>query len=142
MNIREGMEAAEVLLFIGLTGSLVLSASVFFFILCVDWVDWFFGMRLEGLPAGIYLLLKIAGAVVIMYLMVHYPKYRRESVLMVFSYYGLLCLDALVTLWKNPQNERDYPLMMLGFFCLSVLLLVIHGTLSLTGSEDQRDADA
>jgi ssRNA-specific RNase YbeY (16S rRNA maturation enzyme) len=31
---------------------------------------------------------------------------------------------------------------MLGFFCLPVLLLVIHGTISLTGTDDQDKDDA
>jgi|WetSurMetagenome_2_1015567.scaffolds.fasta_scaffold01517_3 hypothetical protein len=140
MITRDIMEATEVLLFIGLIGSLVLSASVFVFIFCVDWVDWFFGMKLAGLPAGIYLFLKIAGAMVILYLMVHYPRYRKQSVLMVFSYFGFLCLDAIVTLQKNPQGDRDYPLMMIVLFFISVLLLVVHGTLSLTREGAREDA--
>ena len=140
MDTRDILKAAEVLLFIGLIGSLVLSVSIFVFIFCVDWVDGFFGMKLEGLPAGIYLFLKIAGAMVILYLMVHYPRYRRQGVLLVFSYYGLLCFDALVTLWKIPQGDRDYPLMMVVLFFLSVLLLVVHGTISMTGTGAPEDA--
>jgi hypothetical protein len=91
-------------------------------------------MKLEGLPAGVYLFGKMAGAIVILYLMVHYPRYRRQSVLLVFSYYGLLCIDAVVTLQKNPQNDGDYPLMMVVLFFLSVLLLIVHGTISMTGA--------
>jgi len=140
MNTSDIMKAAEVLLFIALIGSLVLCAFIFFFIFCVDWVDWFFGMKLEGLPAGVFLFAKIAGAMVIIYLMVHYPRYRRQSVLLVFSYYGLFCIDALVTLQKNPQGDRDYPFMMTALFCLSVLLLVIHGTLSMTGKGAREEA--
>lgn len=139
MDPRNIMKAAEVLLFIGLIGSLVISAFVFFFVFCVHWVDWFFGMKLEGLPAGIYLFAKIAGAIVILYLMVHYPRYRRQSVLLVFSYYGVLCIDALVTLGKIPRGDRDYPLMMTVLFFLSVLLLVVHGTLSLTVADTREE---
>ena len=109
MNTRDIMKSAEVLLFICLIGSLVLSAFIFFFVFCIDWEDWFFGMKLEGLPAGIYLFAKMAGAMVILYLMVHYPRYRRQSVLLVFSYYGFLCLDALVTLRKNPAGRQGLP---------------------------------
>ncbi len=132
MITRDIMKAAEALLFAGLIGSLVLSAFVFFFVFCIEWVDWFFGMRLEGLTAGIYLFLKMAGAVVILYVMAHYPRYRRQGVLLVSGYYAILFFDAVVTLMKNPQGTRDYPFMMLVFFFISVLLLVIHGTLSLT----------
>jgi hypothetical protein len=97
-------------------------------------------MKLEGLPAGIYIFLKIAGAMVILYLMVHYPRYRRQSVLQVFSYYGILCSDALVTIWRNPQGDTDYPFMMTALFFISVLLLVVHGTLSLEGAGAREEA--
>jgi hypothetical protein len=142
MNTSDIMKGAEALLFIGLIGSLVLSASIFVFIFCIDWVDWFFGMKMEGLPAGIYLFLKIAGALVILYLMVHYPRYRRQSVLLVFSYYGLLCIDALVTLWKIPQGDRDYPLMMVVLFFITAFLLVVHGTISMTGTGAREEPGA
>jgi hypothetical protein len=125
------MEAAEILLFVCLIGALVLSAFVFFFVFCINWEDWFFGIKLDGLPAGIWLFGKMASAVVIMYLMAHYPKYRRWSVLSVFAYYGFLCLDSFVTIRRNTQGW-DYPVMMASLFFLSVLLLVVHGTLSLT----------
>jgi hypothetical protein len=141
MNTRDIMEVAEVLLFICLIGSLAVSAFIFFFIFCVDWVDWFFGMKLEGLPAGIYLFFKMAGAIVIIYLMAHHPRYRRQSVLLVFLYYGFLCLDSLITLQKNQQGSRDYPLMMLVLFFISVLLLVVHGTLALTETGDHKNAE-
>jgi len=132
MSIKNILESAEAFLFICLIFALVLSAFSFFFVFCIDWVDGFFGMNLKGLPAGIYLFFKMAGAIGIICLMAHYPRYRRQSVLLVFFYYGLLCLDALVTL-KNSQGSRDYPLMMLVLFFISVLLFVVHGTLSLTG---------
>lgn len=140
MNTRDIMESAEAFLFVCLIFFLVLSVFIFFFVFCIDWVDWFYGMNLEGLPAGIYLFFKMAGAIGIIYLMAHYPRYRRQSVLLVFLYYGFLCLDALITLQKNSQGSRDYPLMMLVLFFISVLLLVVHGTLSLTGAGDRKEA--
>jgi hypothetical protein len=140
MIARDIMEGAEVILFICLTGSLVISAFIFFFVFCVDWVDWLFGMKLVGMPAGIYLFAKMTGAVAIIYLMAQYPRYRRQGVLLAFLYYGLLCLDALVTLMKIPQSDRDYPLMMLVLFFISVLLLVVHGTLSLTRGPIMEDS--
>jgi hypothetical protein len=140
MNTRDIMESAEAFLFVCLIFFLVLSVFIFFFVFCIDWVDWFYGMNLEGLPAGIYLFFKMAGAIGIICLMAHYPRYRRQSVLLVFLYYGFLCFDALITLQKNSQGSRDYPLMMLVLFFISVLLLVVHGTLSLTGAGDRKEA--
>ncbi len=124
MNGKSIMESAEVLLFIYLIFGLALSAFTFFFVFCITWEDWFFSIQLDGLPAGIYLFTKMAVAVVIIYLMAHYPRYRKQSVLAVFGYYGFLCLDSLITLQKNLQGSRDYPLMMscgssFRFFCLS-----------------------
>ena len=140
MNPRDIMRTAEPFLFVCLIVSLLISAFVFFFVFCVDWVDWFFGMRLVGLPAGIYLFLKMTGAVAIICLMVHYPRYRRQSVLAVFLYYTLLFPDAIVTFWQYPAGDRDYPFFMVVAFCLAVLLLAIHGTLSQTGEIAQEES--
>jgi hypothetical protein len=132
MNVKSIMETAEVLLFVCLTGALALTAFVFFFVFCINWEDWFFGIKLDGLPAGIWLFGKMASAVGIIYLMAHYPKYRRWSVHSVFAYYGFLFLDSFVTIQKNTQG-RDYPVMMASLFFLSVLLLVVHGTITMRG---------
>ena len=139
MNVKSMMETAEVLLFVCLIGALALSAFVFFFVFCINWEDWFFGTKLDGLPAGIWLFAKMAGALVIICLVVHYPKYRRLSVLSVFCYYGFLCLDSFVTVQKNTQG-RDYPVLMAALFFIAVLLLIVHGTISLTDPGDPDDA--
>lgn len=140
MNTGNIMETAETLLFICLIFALVLSAFVFFFVFCITWEDWFFGTKLDGLPAGLCLFAKMAGAVAIVYLMAHYPRYRRQSVLAVFGYYGFLCLDSFVTIQKNSQG-RDYPVMMAALFFISILLLSVHGTLVLTGTGDRAETE-
>jgi hypothetical protein len=139
MKVKSIMETAEVLLFVCLTGALVLSAFVFFFVFCINWEDWFFGIKLDGLPAGVWLFTKMAAAGGIIYLMAHYPKYRRWSVLSVFLYYGFLCLDSFVTIQKNTQG-RDFPILMASLFFLSAILLAVHGTISLTDSGNPDDA--
>jgi hypothetical protein len=139
MNTRDIMKGAEMLLFICLIFALVLSAFIFFFVFCINWEDWFFGIKLDGLPAGISLFGKMAGAVAIIWLMAHYPRYLTQSVLAVFGYYGFLCLDSFVTIQKNTQG-RDYPILMAALFFIAALLLVIHGTLSLTGTGGHEDA--
>jgi len=110
MNIKKIMESAEVFLFICLIFALVLSAFIFLFVFCINGEDWFFGIKLDGMPARISLFGKMAGALVIVYLMAPYPRYRRLSVPAVSRYYGFLCLDSFVTIQKNTQG-RDYPVM-------------------------------
>jgi hypothetical protein len=132
MNTRDILESAETLLFICLIFALVLSAFVFFFVFCINWEDWFFGTKLDGLPAGIYLFVKMAGAGGTVYLMAHHPRYRRQSILAVFGYYGFLCLDSFVTVKKNTQG-RDYPVMMASLFFLAILLLIVHGAITMRG---------
>jgi hypothetical protein len=132
MNTKNIMESAEAFLFIFLIVALALSAFIFFLVFCISWEDWFFGMKLDGLPAGLWLFAKMAGAIAIMYLMAHYPRYRRQSVLAVSGYYGILCLDSFVTIQKNTEG-RDYPVLMAALFFMAVLLLIVHGTSTLRG---------
>jgi hypothetical protein len=141
MNTRKVLEFLESLLFACLILVLVLSAFIFFFVFCINWEDWFFGMKLDGLPAGAWLFAKLAGAVAIIFLMAHYPRWRRQSVLAVFWYFGILCLDSLVTVRQNTQG-RDYPVLMAALFSLAVLLLIVHGSLALTGPGEPDSPDA
>jgi hypothetical protein len=140
MDVKNTMKAAEASLFVILIIAFVLSAFIFFFVFCINWEDWFFGTKLDGLPAGLWLFAKMADAVSITYLMAHYPRFRRQSVLAVFGYYGLLCIDSFVTIQKNTQ-ARDYPVMMAALFFIAVLLLIIHGTLTLTGTGNRDEAE-
>ena len=139
VNTKKILESAEALLFIFLIVALALTAFVFFFVFCINWEDWFFGIKLDGLPAGLWLFAKMAGAVVILCLMAYYPRYRRQSVLLVFGYYGLLCLDSLVTIQKNTQG-RDYPVLMAALFVIAVLLLIVHGMITMRGESVTGDA--
>ena len=122
------------LLFVCLIILLALSAFIFFFVFCINWEDWFFGIKLDGLPAGIWLLAKMAGAVILVLLMAHYQKNRRAGAIGVFAYYGFLCLDSVVTVRKN-SHDTDYPQLMVALFFLALLLLIVHGTLSVTCPE-------
>ena len=140
MNIKSIMESAEVFLFICLIFALVLSAFIFFVVFCTNGEDWFFEIKLDGMPPGISLFGKMAGAVVIVYLMAHHPRYRRLSIPAVSGYYGFLCLDSFVTIRKNTQG-RDYPVTMAVLSLVPVLLLIIHGTLTLTETGDHTNAE-
>ncbi|OPX64067.1 MULTISPECIES: hypothetical protein [unclassified Methanoregula] len=139
MNTKRILETAETLLFVVLILLLVMSAFIWFFVFCIDWEDWFFGVKLDGLPAGMYLSAKTAGAIIIIYSMAHYPKYRRQSVISVFAFYGFLCLDSIGTLLRNP-HDTDYPQLMTGLFCLAMLLFIVHGTLSLIQPQDSDES--
>ncbi|MDD5188546.1 MAG: hypothetical protein PHF57_10115 [Methanoregula sp.] len=48
---------------------LSLLAAGFLFAFIINWEDWFFGIKLDGLPAGIYLFSKAVVAALLAYLL-------------------------------------------------------------------------
>jgi len=51
---------------------LTLLAAGFLFAFIINWEDWFFGIKLDGLPAGIYLFSKAVVAALLAYLLLKY----------------------------------------------------------------------
>jgi asparagine N-glycosylation enzyme membrane subunit Stt3 len=133
MNRKMILEGAEALLAVCVCITLFLSACVFLIAFAIGWEDRFFGMALEGLPAGAFLLAKTAGALIVLYFLAHYPRYRNRAVPAAFLYYTFLSADAVVTLREYPRGSGDYAFFVLVMSCLSLLLLLIHGSLALHG---------
>ena len=57
-----------------LTLFLFLSALGFYFAFIINWEDWFFGIKLDGWPAGVYLIVKAITASLLVVLLLKYPR--------------------------------------------------------------------
>jgi hypothetical protein len=131
MNIKDIMKSAEVLLTFCLCLTLPLSAFVFFFVFCINWEDWFFGIKLDGLPAGLFLFAKMAGAVAITWILAQYPRHQKRGIYAVLGYCGFLFFDTTGAILKNRQADESYAILVTVMFCMAVLLFVIHTSITM-----------
>jgi hypothetical protein len=137
MNMREYLRTAESFLIVGFVLIFICTALVFLFLFAIDWKDWFLGIQIDGLPAGILLFAKVIAAVVIIYLMAQYPRNILRGILACFGYWGFLFIDSAITLQKTHMGGDSSPIIPGVFFFVSILLLILHISITLYGTGEE-----
>jgi hypothetical protein len=125
-----------------LVAILALSFLMFTFVFIINWEDWFFGTRLAGPLAGVYLFAKAAVAFILTFLLVQYPRYRTAGTVTAVAYFGFLFLDSSVTIRQNTAGQQPFSALFALFLAIPVLLLILTLVTGKPGSgcdADQRD---
>jgi len=105
-----------------LVGVLSLMTAGFLFIFIINWEDWFFGIKLDGFPAGSYLLIKAVLAIIIIGIILHYWDDIRYTAIPAFCYMGLIFFDSAWTIQKNSDGRMLFS-PVLGIFLVIPLVL-------------------
>jgi hypothetical protein len=105
---------------------LLLSALAFLFVFTINWEDWFFGMKLDGLPAGLYLFAKGGIAAGLFFAMVKYPGHVLAVTALATIYYGYLLADSSVIV--QARTGGFFSPLLLAMFLVAAASLVIHVT--------------
>ncbi|WAI01071.1 hypothetical protein [Methanogenium organophilum] len=107
-----------------LVAILLLSFLIFIFVFTINWEAYFFGVKLNGAPAGMYLLLQgmIAGSLA--FLLIKYRRYTLAVAVLAVIYFGYTFVDSAVTIQTLTDNL--YSPLLLVLFIISLLFLIIH----------------
>jgi len=124
METKEILKNGETLLKYGLSVILLLSFLIFIFVFMINWEAYFFGVKLNGPPAGMYLLLEgmIAGSLA--FFLIKYRQYTLGVAALTAFYYGYLFVDSAVTV--QTLTDDLYSPLLLVLFIISLLFLIIH----------------
>jgi hypothetical protein len=125
-----------------LVAILALSFLMFTFVFIINWEDWFFGTRLAGPLAGVYLFAKAVVAFTLIFLREQYPRYRIAGTVAAVAYFGSLFLDSSVTIRQNTAGQQPFSALFAMFLAIPVLLLILTLVTGKPGSgfdADQRD---
>lgn len=112
---------------------LILVATTFSFVFIINWEDWLFGIKLDGLPAGISLFAKAGTAFILAALFIQLPKYKEWLSLLSIAYFGFLLVDSATTIRKNTAGKESFSILLLLFFLVPVLYLIVHILASRSG---------
>lgn len=104
--------------------ALLLAAPAFFFVGVINAEDWFFGTKLDGPPALLYLLIKALGASALAYSIIRHPRLIRPAGVMTAAYFGYLFMDSTVTIRTTTGGARPFSEVLLVLFALSLLFVV------------------
>ena len=124
MEIKRIIEFFDTVLKYGLIILLILAFLVFIFVFTINWEDWFFGIKLDGMSAGLYLLIKAVSAGSLAYLLVKYPRYTLAITGIAIFYFGYLLVDSAVTI-RQLTGGLFSPLL-LFFFVVPVAFLIVR----------------
>ena len=116
---------ASNLLGIYLVVFLTLVAVSSLFVFTINWEDWFFGIKLDGWPAGIYLFLKAAVAALLIFFLVKDEKNRiLWSALSIF-FFAFVFILPVFSRQRNLITGLGWTIFWIEF----VLLIVIPALL-------------
>lgn len=127
MEIKQVLKNIDELLKCALIAILLLSFLINIFVFIINWEAYFFGVKLNGTPAGLYLFLKGISAGLLAFLLI---KYRRDTiavaVIAVFAvlYFGYTFVDSAVTIQTLTDNL--YSPLLLVLFIISLVFLIVQ----------------
>jgi hypothetical protein len=139
MGLKQTFKSLDTIFFWGLFAILVLSALMHALVFIINWEDWFFGIKLAGLSAGMYLLAKSVSAIVLAFSLVQFPKYKKLITFMAVAYYGFILYSSAVTIQKNTNGQQSFSNVLAILFLIPVLYFIITILASRldTGKEDE-----
>nr|WP_321351597.1 hypothetical protein [uncultured Methanoregula sp.] len=114
-----------------LLGILSLMTAAFLFVFIINWEDWFFGTKLAGLPAGMYLFAKAALAIIIIYLILRYPQEIKYTAIPALCFLCWIFLDSSWTFQKTSGGRMLFS-PVLGIFFVVPLVLYCSWVLAAT----------
>ena len=125
MTLQKILESVDTILEYCLQATLILYAAAFLFGFSLNWEDWFFGTKIEGLPAGISLGAKGFAALALVLLVFLYPRYIRGFALVSIVYLGLLFIDSAFTIRRLTTASPLYNVQIV-FLLIPVAFIIVR----------------
>lgn len=106
-------------------GLLIITTLLYLFVFIINWEDWVFGVKLDGLPAGLALLARALGAGVLAGLFWKYPRHARAVAALAVLYFGFLFADSAVTIQILTGGQSLFSPLLALLLSIPMLYLVV-----------------
>ncbi|MDD1689442.1 MAG: hypothetical protein LUQ66_02155 [Methanoregula sp.] len=126
MMHKQVIQSIDTLLKCCVLGILALATLTYLVVFILNWEDWFFTIKLDGLPAGLFLLAKALGAGALAGLIVQYPKRTTLFAGLGVMYFGYLFLNSAFTIQKNTGGRSLFSPLLAGFLIIAVAYVVFR----------------
>ncbi len=113
--------------------ALVASGTLFVFI--INWEDWFFGIKLDGLPAGLYLFSKVVVAALLAYVLVKNKNTRILWSIISILFFAFVFILPVFTNQRNLHSELGWMIFWIKLvimIIIPVILLIMYVIMSRT----------
>lgn len=109
-----------------LLGIFLFTSVSFFFLFVINWETWFFGIKLDGFPAGILLFIKFLIPAILSFIIVRYPEKIMVIAMVSLVFFGIFFIDSSVTIQKNTSGKEFFGI-------IPVLLVLIPAIILISG---------
>ncbi len=117
MKKKDASDLLSIYLVLFLT--LIAGSSLFMFI--INWEDWFFGIKLDGWPAGLYLFLKVVVAALLAYLLLNHEKKRILWSILSIVFFAFVFILPVFSSQRDMRSELGWMI----FWIECVIMLII-----------------
>jgi hypothetical protein len=125
MRSKSACESLSYLLRYLVLGLLIITTLLYLFVFLINWEDWVFGVKLDGLPAGLALLARALSAGVLAGLFWKYPRHVRAVAALTVLYFGFLFADSAVTIQILTGGRSLFSPVLGLLLSIPVMFLVI-----------------
>lgn len=100
---------------------LILSALMFSFAFLINWEAWFFGIKLDGWPAGLYLAATALAAIILVVLLLKFPERAFAICAASVAYFAFVNILPVFSRQRNMYSTPGWTV----FWTELVLYLII-----------------
>lgn len=126
MNLQGAAKGLDRVFYYILLGILLLNSLMYLFAFTLNWEAWFFGMKIDGLNAGIILFTYFMVSAILAYLLFRYPWRIDIIALMSILFFGFKFIDSSETVQELSKGLNSYNEYMAVFMVIPLLVLVGH----------------
>jgi hypothetical protein len=112
---------------------LFLSALESFFAFVINWEAWFFGIKLDGWPAGLYLFATALAAVLLVVLLLKYPHRSFAICAVSVLYFAFVYILPVFSRQKNLRSDLGWTVFWAEVMLYIVVPLLILGIYAVAG---------
>jgi len=117
---------------------LFLSALMFSFVFIINWEAWFFGIKLDGWPAGLYLSATALAAVLLVVLFLKYPHRSFTICAASVAYFAFVYILPVFSRQANLRSAFGWTIFWIEFVLYIVIPSIVLGAYAILGRTKTR----
>ena len=126
MSLQEIAKGLDKVFYVLLLGILLLNTLTYLFAFTINWEAWFFGMKMDGLNAGIILFTYFFISATLAFLLFRYPRRIVTIAFLSIFFFGFSFIDSAVTIQELSNGLNSYNEFMAIFMVIPLIVLVGH----------------
>ena len=119
---------------------LTLMAAGFFFVFVINWEDWFFGIKLDGWPAGIFLFSKAIVSALLIFLLLKNKGRRILWNILAISFIAVVFILPVFSSQRVMRSELGWTIFWIQLVIMIIIPIVLVVICLVVSGKNKNDA--